>query len=122
MKREIKFRAWNKLKGVMFDPMPIVDFKVYEINAVELMQYTGLKDKNGVEIYEGDFVKHNNNTYVVEWRDNMGMCFLDAKRYDGGRDLVYNKDNWRDWLWVYNVRKYIEVIGNIYQNTELISK
>jgi uncharacterized phage protein (TIGR01671 family) len=63
--REIKFRAWLKTNKIMTEIDKIdfinneVAFGFYEgsIDAVELMQYTGLKDKNGKEIYEGDIVK-----------------------------------------------------------------
>jgi uncharacterized phage protein (TIGR01671 family) len=65
--REIKFRAWDKIEGKMWRPIVGHDgvlmasnqlggYVSYPANQDPLMQYTGLKDKNGVEIYEGDVV------------------------------------------------------------------
>lgn len=124
--REIKFRAWDG--GKMYEPFTLQMGLSMTETALRLnppgwlfsvkniyMQFTGLQDKNGKDIYEDDLVKHNDNVFVVAYRDNMGMCFIDMKKFDGGKDLVYNRDNWRDWLWVYNVRKYLEVVGNIHE-------
>lgn len=105
--REIKFRAWNKFKKEMFDPMPIIDFKIYEINAVELMQLTGLQDKSGKDIYEGDICEgHSDGNGIITWTD-----------FDGGYDYVF--DDGAN-VGIYEVKKDIRVIGNIYENPELL--
>jgi len=66
-----------------------------------LMQFTGLKDKNGKEIYEGDLVKYNEHSIQkVEIVESYG-CYLTCIGYD--KDLEYG-----------------EVVGNIYENPELI--
>lgn len=116
MNREIKFRAWIK------DAKIIVDWKFMlsceeptqaqhsftdwftAPNNVVLMQYTGLKDKNGKEIYEGDVVLHNQQKRVVVFR--LGMFQLLQK------NLTYVRE-WWNWC------KYTEVVGNIYENPEL---
>ena len=119
--REIKFRAWSNWHthgfqmifsdqyGLTFDGMPVfLDWGggVDELDETILMQYTGLKDKNGREIYEGDIVTHQENIKVIVW-DKVNACFdWDEIRGWG--------DNFTGFVDEY------EVIGNIYENPELI--
>ena len=108
MTREIKFRAWNKERQVMGPVFgmkeiwagpkapSVSDFKEYVI-----LQFTGLLDKNGKEIYEGDIVKKNEDgAYRVV-------------TYEDGRFAPYP---WTYRLW----HEQCEVIGNIYENPELL--
>lgn len=115
--RTIKFRAWDKTNNRFVfarlekDGWHIVD----DIrNCGELSdweQYTGLKDKNGKEIWEGDIVKFGaqlGSVAEVKWLiKNAGF-------------LV--KDKWGDWQWLYDVvaSTNCEIIGNIYENPDLL--
>jgi len=76
--REIKFRAWNNITKVMVDLKKITPLALSTnvqvdglfipfTEAYDLMQYTGLKDKNGKEIYEGDIIKFRDEKYYVAW-------------------------------------------------------
>lgn len=107
--REIKFRAWDKNakkmyygKEEFFDDMIGFRFEHWDINTnrkdIILMQYTGIKDKKGKEIYEGDIVKsdYRRGCNVVEWRKKEAQFSI------GGYG--------NSWT----------IIGNIYENLELI--
>ena len=132
--REIKFRAWDLYWKKMFPalsleflmdksginvtiPDPENKFGFYVSDNCELMQYTGLKDKNGKEIYEGDVVRMYDRPpdtmtwdLVVEWENGKFILtgIMDKGEYFG--DL----SDWADCDW------RIEVIGNIYENPELL--
>lgn len=122
MSREIKFRVYDKEKN-MWTNFKILDNIMYfmdkntgvwfheKYKAKErfaLMQYTGIKDKNDVEIYEGDIVILNDaeeeNRCVVKYK--YGSYIL----VDG--DLRENLSNVEN--------RFLEVIGNIYENPELL--
>lgn len=108
--RTIKFRAWDKKSEKMIDYLSfgnkgqtLLNLGLYEERDLVPMQFTGLLDKNGKEIYEGDVVKRNFQDYLrgrnrlVEWTNS------------GGRNG-----------WNIGQGKYWEVIGNIYENPELL--
>lgn len=92
--REIKFRAWDTKR----DRMMSTGFR-FDDERYDVMQYTGLKDKNGKEIYEGDVVADGYHDkygrYEVKWH-GVGWNFVSTD----GREL--------------------EAIGNIYENPDLI--
>ncbi len=127
--REIKFRVWDKVDKQMKIPV-LIDFEmesvrvlcgsgyaVRKFDEIEFLQYTGLKDKNGKEIYYGDIVRRESlfsedNLYeiykIVVW--NYG--FYAIRRKDGSMLTM------SDLFWVSD----IEVIGNIYENPELLEE
>jgi|SRR5580693_2063737 uncharacterized phage protein (TIGR01671 family) len=113
--REIKFRAWNKGDKVMiYDlnyPRIKHGFLVHYENDV-LMQYTGLRDKNGKDIYEGDIVRYEN----FGFDPSNGEC-----PFEIGEILFYDYQ-WtidKEWINEFEMEK-LEVVGNIYENIELL--
>lgn len=147
MNRKIKFRVWDKYKKQMY-PISSIDYDIFsqeiriiavghkngmctsynknhnsekcDITALELMQYTGLHDKNGKELYEGDIVKiTNKNSKVIsmkpiiadiEWSEEyLTYTLITTSVKDAFESL-------KDYLDEYD----IEVIGNIYDNPELL--
>ena len=152
--REIKFRAWDKLKksvhevaGINFVEGIVLLWKqtgtarqtyAVEVDSIELMQYTGLHDKNGKEIYEGDIITYIQElceyekrevspardfvlgNYVVAWHEESAEWGLiydwsNKQRISGGLGF------WRKRVRSGKQENVMEVIGNIYENKELLS-
>ena len=123
MGREIKFRAWhNQIKEMTHDAQPINVFNEYLAKEqFELMQYTGLTDKNGVSIYEGDIVKTIDTNRFKCLDGDLGIvsftkgCFtLNSPEYE------YDQFVWLNRIGI--LGQYGEVIGNIYENSNLMEK
>ena len=117
--REIKFRVYDGEK--MYDAMPIVDFKVHEINGVALMQYTGLKDKNGKEIYEGDICHNTNPPSQIQKKSLYGRVVYSYAAFGLELCKIETWEGYNDGvepptlLYFMSINlSQIEVIGNIY--------
>jgi len=111
--RDIKFRAWHQKVKIMSDSFNVWDMQLPGIEIDRggiLMQYTGLKDKNGVEIYEGDIT----NFGVIEWCENIGF---DG---GGGNHSGFYFKRCAGELEYHDNMDECEVIGNIYENPKLL--
>lgn len=131
MTREIKFRAWDKDVKEMFR-VTILSFKddkpftlsgrggSTSAETCELMEYTGLKDKNGNEIYEGDILSVDGKNYFVAW-DNGNLQWIVKTSMSLITPFRMGTPESDIELWaVVEDGPETFVIGNIYENQELL--
>lgn len=148
MSRQLKFRAWQREEDEEYSRMISSEQGVLtaikhvyggtgiatgsgfsdinnqpEPGRYELMQYTGLKDKNGNEIYEGDIVKthfsfnHNveQGPFIITWNKDKAM-------FEGVKPEK-NKDDYLRRFSFFPEQEFIyEIVGNIYENPELLKE
>ena len=131
MKKEIKFRAWNPDDNKMEYPLvfaicdddlfkPLIRFKngTASYKDYPLMQSTGVKDKNGKEIYEGDIISFEDDPVdVVRWNEDF-CCWT---CWENGKINEYAE--LFDWMQMKKEdSKHYIIHGNIYENPELLIK
>lgn len=129
MTREIKFRAWDKKRNIMIGSdypdnwandreewyadnnlmcLEGIEYAVQDEN-LEVMQFTGLKDKNNKKIYEGDILKSKGKIYFAAYK----MASFELRKESDPVNCASGRRNYCDWL-------LMEVIGNIYESPELL--
>lgn len=120
MKRELKFRFWIEKECKMADfktaKRECDRLSLLSMDGFIAMQFTGLLDKNGIEIYEGDIVENTDNN--VQEGEKPYKTKLKVEYVGGGFSFT------GDRLCMYGLRDNqqmsIEVVGNIYENPELL--
>jgi len=135
--REIKFRAWNDVAKVMYEsniPGLLLHFDG-ELNGLDengmlegtdntrqhhLMQYTGLKDKNGKEIYEGDIVEYNDFNSLRTGGHAEDKIIVGKVVFSCGMWMVEENNCGHDLYEGLVNDEELEIIGNIYENPELL--
>lgn len=122
--REIKFRAYCSLTKSMINDYCVLkenEFIGYDMTnnthyIESVMQFTGLYDKNGKEIYEGDIVAFGN---AIGLEDDYGVIEYKSSRYS------FYIENEKTGLWeeLFNIScAFLEIIGNIHENPELLEQ
>ena len=117
--RELKFRCYSIPYARMYTPIAsriIVESENNSNDNIKIMQYTGLKDKNGVLIFEGDICKIN---YSLDSQKNSycehGIVLIE---YHEGSYWAVNKED--KYHVIIDKQEVLEVIGNIYENPYLL--
>ena len=133
--REIKFRTItsrnyeDKVKIYQVEMINFVDnqicLKSFEsgncvgfekLTDCKLLQFTGFKDKNEVEIYEGDIVKYVNKLYTVEFFNGGFFLKCLSELNSDNSELVYGVHFSDDS----NIENFCEIVGNIYENKDIL--
>lgn len=127
-----KYRAWDKETQTMLD-VSLIDFKksvlvgehwdfgetnFINFDDIHLMQSTGLKDKNGKEIFEGDILTDGHTTGVIRNHPALGFYTVDESSKEGYLSDTVGTEDFEEAKEF--IRNSIEIIGNIHENPELL--
>ena len=126
MSREIKFRAFIKAtngnRGMLFSGKDLSGFfsMKKKLNKFGVMQYTGLKNKNGDDIYEDDICKKENGDIVLVVFVNYCWILIQKYEYESyKKGFIYGSEETLRY-YTSNLRE-LEVIGNIHEDPELMN-
>ena len=128
--RKIKFRAWDEDEMVEVTQLNLetTEHTVFDgiheyicnINEKDVMQYTGLKDVNGIKIYEGDIVESMSEglkgIFEIRWRQDGSPCWILYPAWQGNEMWHIVSQKHSDG----NYYDKLKVIGNIYEKPELL--
>jgi uncharacterized phage protein (TIGR01671 family) len=120
--REFKFRIWAKeaKKWIAPEMFAVYEKGIYPFGispeSVELQQFTGLKDVNGKEIYEGDFLKISEEDRKDYFKDYCHVWFSDFGGYAVSFNHMYSETSCP----LFSIASSYEVAGNIFENPELL--
>ena len=107
--QRIRFRAWDEANREMYD-VKLLQWEQHGEKIAEgqdpVMQYTGLNDKNGKPIFEGDILKSGKNPWIVEFIGSSFMMHQNYLPFLNGERFIHER---------------VEIIGNIYENPELLT-
>nr|DAD94208.1 MAG TPA: YopX protein [Siphoviridae sp. ctbBv3] len=127
-----KFRAWDKELQTMLD-VSLIDFKkgilvgehwkfgktnFMSFDEIELMQSTGLRDKNGKEIFEGDIITDGHTLGILRNHQTLGFYMVDEKGKENFLSDTVDTEGFEEAKEF--MKNSIEIIGNIYENPELL--
>ena len=139
--REIKFRVWHKRWKVMSPPIEIwhIDDAIYELEAIAkqkgvpidsidstsredlvYMQYTGLRDRNGKEIYEGDIVKANIDGYECLAVIDYSNAFFWVRVIDAPEGSNIKRGMGVGLIGDNGIVKFVEIIGNVFEDKPIV--
>ncbi|MED0671740.1 YopX family protein [Aneurinibacillus aneurinilyticus] len=123
--REIKFRAWDKNLERLYNPDYVQEYFheiVSDNKRFTLLQYTGLKDKNGKDIFEGDIVvawsEGRSEKFEVRWRQESAPKWILYPAWQSQKFWNLHGTKREDGYY-YDM---VEVIGNIYEHPELLDE
>ena len=128
----LKFRAWNKKLKEMFE-VSFIDFDtkliglnidleiiIFDFDDVILMGSTGLFDKNGKEVFEGDILTDGHTLGVLRNHQTLGFYMVDEKGKENFLSDTVDTEGFEEAKEF--MENSIEIIGNIYENPELLEE